>query len=372
MGHFHLSSCPQVAKGCISIKFSVSSSAGRERHPDFEVETRDDYNEHETVFDEVSHTLTVPRRDLEPECEGQEQRAWDEGMPPAKLWHGSLLVESLPGRGVGVTVREPIEAGTVLILESPWLPFGREGASATLDRILADPAATALWASRLEGLTHASHSVGGSGEEEPSARLRGAVACNSFAGGVYPRTARVNHSCHPNCIFREGEALPGRSTLIELRATSPIPMGGEVTVAYRSWESELGPDTLPWALTHSRREELRRDYGFVCGCELCEAPGELEACRSQAEGRSREGEDLMEELARIERDLATESLLPTAARRRLLKLIPQAEEALSAGHILLYRSRGLLVQLNQELLPDYPHPGGITPIHGRFSPARTD
>jgi len=219
--------------------------------------------------------------------------------------------------------------------------------------------------------------------------LESKIQSNCFAGGVYPRTARFNHSCHPNCVFREGETKDKNgSASLEVRSVKWIEIGEEFTLSYRSWDHELGPDSLIWEMTPQRRAELHQDYGFECACSSCSSPSALEAlpctwdgcvgiaplddvgtCTCMACGKEVRapsgvsGGDgmstLMNELCSMRQKLRDGTGLPTSMRRSLLKKIPEVGAWLGAGHILIYRMRGLLVEVNQILMPDYPHPASL-------------
>ena len=103
-------------------------------------------------------------------------------------------------------------------------------------------------------------------------------ACNSFEGGrVYAQTSRVNHSCNPNAIIKvgsesqlqkaaaastEGKIPPNRNECAQLVvAAAPIAEGDEVTISY------LG--LLLYSDTSTRRDILKRQKMFVCGCPRC-------------------------------------------------------------------------------------------------------
>ena len=114
-------------------------------------------------------------------------------------------------------------------------------------------------------------------------------------GGIYPHTARINHSCKPNCrfVYREGR--------IDVWARQPIPAGEEITISYRATDhfsgkcrliallySRYEPSAMPsifpsllsrwylacavgmpWDIRSSRQKHLLDSYDFNCQCVLC-------------------------------------------------------------------------------------------------------
>jgi len=90
---------------------------------------------------------------------------------------------------------------------------------------------------------------------------------NNINGALYPLHTHINHSCSPNTKVVD---TPGR--LAEVNAfvqDNVIGPGEEITISY------VDP-TWP---TISRRQTLKRDYGFECGCSRCVA--DLESAYSE-------------------------------------------------------------------------------------------
>lgn len=95
---------------------------------------------------------------------------------------------------------------------------------------------------------------------------------------VFPRIARINHSCVPNAQGHFHEGL-GK---LNIHATRDILGGEEVMISYLK---ETGV-----ALRSQRRAKLLEGYGFDCDCPACDAGSE----------RGREGERRrMEALLRL-------------------------------------------------------------------------
>jgi hypothetical protein len=107
--------------------------------------------------------------------------------------------------------------------------------------------------------------------------MAGMFNTNNLNGALYPLHTHINHSCSPNTKVVD---TPGR--LAEVNGISlcvvlivvfvqdhVIGPGEEITISY------VDP-TWPTVL---RRQTLKRDYGFECGCSRCVA--DLESAYSE-------------------------------------------------------------------------------------------
>lgn len=79
--------------------------------------------------------------------------------------------------------------------------------------------------------------------------------------GLFPLTARVNHSCDPNAQVQSQEFADSRVDVVALR---DIVAGEEVTISYIGIGHGVGKKTLA-----RRRRELQAKYLFVCDCRFC-------------------------------------------------------------------------------------------------------
>jgi SET and MYND domain-containing protein len=82
-------------------------------------------------------------------------------------------------------------------------------------------------------------------------------AHTKIASAIYPSASLINHSCNPNAIVRF------KGSHLRIVATEDIPQGKEVSICY-------GPHYLRMRKT-ARLESLKRDYGFLCKCSVCES-----------------------------------------------------------------------------------------------------
>ncbi|KAK0715343.1 hypothetical protein B0H67DRAFT_490682 [Lasiosphaeris hirsuta] len=103
--------------------------------------------------------------------------------------------------------------------------------------------------------------------------------------GVFPKVARINHSCRPNAYYRFSQ----RRLAIEMVAYVPIEAGQEILISY-----------IPLHLKHGeRRKYLKDNWGFECRCSLCHAP---ESEISESEGRRRQVNEMKQTLQDARRD----------------------------------------------------------------------
>jgi hypothetical protein len=77
--------------------------------------------------------------------------------------------------------------------------------------------------------------------------------------GLFPRHARMNHSCRPNAsLYFSCVAL--KRPRVHARLLRDVEAGEEITITYVDL----------FATRAARRDELRRRYHFECSCERCE------------------------------------------------------------------------------------------------------
>ena len=79
------------------------------------------------------------------------------------------------------------------------------------------------------------------------------------------KISRINHSCGPNAEY----FLNRDSGEVEIRATSKILKGQEITISYfPSWKMETGAFIM-MEKSDERQKFLSKEKGFLCSCELC-------------------------------------------------------------------------------------------------------
>ncbi len=74
--------------------------------------------------------------------------------------------------------------------------------------------------------------------------------------GAFPKMARINHSCKPNC----GNFWSEKANHRVIYAESHIKKGEEITVTY-----------IPLLKSIKERQARLQQYGFVCDCSACQS-----------------------------------------------------------------------------------------------------
>ncbi|KAJ8122048.1 hypothetical protein ONZ43_g1656 [Nemania bipapillata] len=131
-----------------------------------------------------------------------------------------------------------------------------------------------------------------------------ALPCGPGAdsGGIYLEICLINHSCIPNC-HNSWNSETQQETIHAIR---DILAGEEITISY-----ETG------ALTASRHEHLRKNFGFDCHCDLCSLPLE----ELQASDHRRRQIKLLDEQIGNGFTMMTEPLKSLQACQALLKTL---------------------------------------------------
>lgn len=197
--------------------------------------------------------------------------------------HDALSVQQRPGKGLALIAARPLRAGSLILRDTPLIslrpnedlpelasaydalsPAQQESYSA-----LSAPAHSP----RIDNLTAKLRARGMSEAAiQRLARVAAIFYANAFNlrasgsedGGpvtlraVFARVARANHSCAPSAHAVYVPAEDGAEGEMRVTMLRDVQPGEEVTLAYFS---PLG--------TRAERQERARDWGFVCGCEVC-------------------------------------------------------------------------------------------------------
>jgi hypothetical protein len=137
------------------------------------------------------------------------------------------------------------------------------------------------------------------------------------ASFIFPKIARINHSCAANC----DHAMDwGAGTLkMTVYATTDIREGEEINIEYTS--------ALIQRTRAERGELLKRDFGFECRCRICSLPEEEGL---QSDSRRREVNAIVGALARggMERPAMWAALqrVETLLHREGYKAMPEFTE----------------------------------------------
>ncbi|GAA5872696.1 hypothetical protein JCM3774_005032 [Rhodotorula dairenensis] len=208
--------------------------------------------------------------------------AIDEEGDDERLTWPPWKVESFGDKGSGAVAARPITRGERLIAERPLCIWPNN---------LSEEEARRLF----EAMTPAEQRVfmdlartEGTGSFGNLDDIRAKRATNGFsiplldshgasmgvAGMVFPKIARINHSCAPNCA----QAMNYSTLRMEVYSVTDIPQSSELSIEY-----------LPGLITSTaaeRRQQLRTHFGFdACLCSICSASPESVA---QSDARRRE------------------------------------------------------------------------------------
>ena len=99
-------------------------------------------------------------------------------------------------------------------------------------------------------------------------RAAAAMHLNSFNSGVFPTISLINHSCRPNCVKFEPNAVG----VSEVRVVRPIAAGEECTICYLSFAAGLPCRSV-------RRALLRAGVCLTVRAILSDLVPQLEALR---------------------------------------------------------------------------------------------
>ncbi|CAI6339021.1 unnamed protein product [Periconia digitata] len=183
----------------------------------------------------------------------------------AQLWEA----RPSPGKGMGVFATRALEPGDIILEEPPIIkiipPDFRDGAAYPLSSIdmLLNSAFDALSEEKQAEVMslHAHLTPGEENKESANRMLIPIFRSNAYIVGktntelgLFPKGARINHSCRPNSsqvwIDKIGKRV--------VRAVRHIEEGEEVFATY-----------IPLLRDHKARQQRLDQYGFKCTCSAC-------------------------------------------------------------------------------------------------------
>ncbi|GAA5821613.1 hypothetical protein JCM11251_000935 [Rhodosporidiobolus azoricus] len=182
----------------------------------------------------------------------------------SKLPSEDFYLAASPGRQVGLYAARPLQRGDRILAEKPLLtvpsPSSLPTAIYTLSAAereayltLSNAYANDPSFSPEEGIFQTNAFSLSATTRLPSASLTGS---STPCYGIFPITARLNHSCLPNV---KSSYLPS-STDMQIHVLRPIEP-----------PSYLGRRDLFGSTTSQRKDRLKRNWAFDCSCSLCEA-----------------------------------------------------------------------------------------------------
>ncbi len=194
------------------------------------------------------------RQPHEPICRG-----------PANVYY----VEGSLGKGLGVFSHHDLDIGDVVMRETPILKISRpdyvKGTGYPIAAVSKAVRKEFKTLSPLEQAEVLSLTYYATAVEEKTMDKLGLIFRNNAYNtgekiGLFPRIARINHSCKPNTSYYWSEKLNKRIVY----ATRKIRAGEEFFVSY-----------IPLLHTHEERQKRLNRYGFQCSCEACTQKGAM-------------------------------------------------------------------------------------------------
>lgn len=198
-------------------------------------------------------------------------------------------VKSVPSKGLGAFATTTIPRGTVIISERALLIWPSKISLEEAQKLVAalTPSARKAFFS-LANIADPSlnldpifgiRATNGFNVELPSmpSKLTPATLVPkpspTSASFIFPRIARINHSCAPNA----DHAMDWSGLKMTVYATTNIETSQEICIEYQAGLVQKTRD--------ERRQSLKRDFGFDCHCPVCAQDGDA---LLKSDGRRRE------------------------------------------------------------------------------------
>jgi hypothetical protein len=176
---------------------------------------------------------------------------------------GTHFVEESQGKGLGVFAAHDLDIGDIIMRETPALkivpPEFIKGSGYPMNAVTEFVRAEFDKLSPNEQEEIMSLTYHATAHEEATMDKLGIIfrtnAYNSGTEiGLFPKIARINHSCRPNASYYWSDTLNKRIVY----ATRKISEGEEIFVSY-----------IPLLLTQEQRQRHLDRYGFKCTCVAC-------------------------------------------------------------------------------------------------------
>ncbi|PGH32795.1 hypothetical protein GX50_04396 [[Emmonsia] crescens] len=187
-------------------------------------------------------------------------------------------IKAIPGRGLGCFAASKIPKGTRIILEEPLftVPSTATNLQSVEKVFLKELKSLSKEQQHMFFSLHNAHKGRGSpviGTIKTNAMPFGARGAE---GAIFPRAARINHSCKPNSQNTWNRNLER----LTIHAFKDIEEDEEITIAYVDGTE----------IFDARQECFEEAFGFRCECEVCAVPAE----------ESRKRDRRLEEIARLD------------------------------------------------------------------------
>lgn len=176
---------------------------------------------------------------------------------------GVYLVKASEGKGLGVFATHDMDIGDIVMRETPVLKIrlpklakGSPYPMAAVALLLQEQFDNLSLESQEEvlSLTHESNAVDSKAHDTLGTIFRNNAYNTGDQVGLFPKIARINHSCRPNTSYYWSGKLNKRIVY----ATRRIKAGEEFFVSY-----------ISLLLSREDRQKQLDRYGFKCRCEAC-------------------------------------------------------------------------------------------------------
>jgi hypothetical protein len=173
------------------------------------------------------------------------------------------VIEASEGKGLGAFATHDMEIGDIVMRETPVLKIrlpklakGSPYPMAAVAKLLHEQFDTLPLEAKEEilSLTHESSTVDQKSTDALGTIFRNNAYNTGNQVGLFPKIARINHSCRPNTSYYWSERLNKRIVY----ATRKIKAGEEFFVSY-----------ISLLLSQEDRQRQLDRFGFKCHCEAC-------------------------------------------------------------------------------------------------------
>jgi len=228
------------------------------------------------------------------------------------LWE----VRSSKGKGLGIFARRKIKQGTRIIVEPPLFtvrpPKIAAGGAYTLQKLFEDVEKAYKRLTPAERGIYLTCFDNRPAEDQETSRevlifKNNAAPLADGSFGIFPKSAKINHSCRPNAVSVFSD--PQRSRIIW--AARDIKKGEEITITY-----------VPLLQTTENRRDGLSKYGFHCECEACRAH-DLGTDHEHGDDKRVEMQNLM---SALEQQLVSQEKVRRNVLKRAEKLVRWVEE----------------------------------------------
>jgi hypothetical protein len=172
-------------------------------------------------------------------------------------------VHASPGKGLGVFAVHDLEVGSIVMRETPIITIKRPNfikgtgyPMTAVSQLVRSEFALLSLREQEEVMSLTYHAT--DAEKERTDILGLIFRSNAYKTGedigLFPKIARINHSCRPNTSYYWNAKLNKRIVY----ANRKIKKGEELFDSY-----------ISLLLTHEERQKRLDTYGFTCSCEAC-------------------------------------------------------------------------------------------------------